>query len=248
VLINESAAQLLFGGPAVGRHFVIPAGPGIPGDRDVEVVGVVADSKYTSLRRAAPPTMFDYFARRTNMTMLGLTYAVRTDAPAGAIEAAIREAVSQAAPGIGITAFQTQRAQIDRTIGRERVFARLLSLFGLFALVLAAVGLHGVTSYGVARRTSEIGMRIALGATRGQVLTMIMRQVAGLAAAGLVAGIGAVLVSGPLLSSMLFGVVASDLPTIAAAAALMLTVVLFAGWIPARRAARIDPLAAIRED
>jgi predicted permease len=248
VVLNRTAADRLFGGAALGRHFTIPAPPGVTGDREVEVVGIVADTKYTSLRAAPPPTMFDYYARRTVQTLSGMTFMVRVDGSAAALERPIREAVARASKGVAATGYRTQADQIDRTIGRERVFARLLTLFGAFALALASFGLYGATAYAVARRTAEIGVRMALGARRGQVQRMILRQVAALAGTGLLVGVPLAVFTGRLLDSLLFGLTPSDPATIAAAAATLLAVVLIAGAVPARRAARIDPLSAIRTE
>jgi predicted permease len=248
VVLNRTAADRLFGGAALGRHFTIPAPPGLSGDRDVEVVGIVADTKYTSIRAATPPTMFDYYARRSVQTLTGMTFMVRADGNAAALERPIREAVARASKGVAATGYRTQADQIDRTIGRERVFARLLTLFGGFALALASFGLYAATAYAVARRTAEIGVRMALGARGGQVQWMILRQVAVLAGTGLVVGVPLALFTGRLLDSLLFGLTATDPPTIIAAAATMLAVVMIAGAVPARRAARIDPLSAIRTE
>lgn len=248
VVLNQTAADRLFGGAAIGRHFTIPAAPGLSGDRDVEVVGIVADTKYTSIRAATPPTMFDYYARRSVQTLTGMTFMVRVDGNPATLERPIREAVARASKGVAATAYRTQADQIDRTIGRERVFARLLTLFGGFALALAAVGLYGATAHSVARRTGEIGVRMALGAQRAQVQWLILRQVAVLAGIGLLFGVPAALFSGRLLNSLLFGLTSTDTVTVVAAGATMLAVVMIAGAMPARRAARIDPLTAIRTE
>jgi len=248
VVLNRTAAERLFGGAAVGRRFTIPAPPGGTVDRDVEVVGVVSDTKYTSLRAATPPTIFDYYARRSITTLIGMTFMVRADRPAAALERPLRDAVARASAGIAATAYRTQADQIAATIGRERIFARLLTLFGAFALLLAAMGLYGATAYTVERRASEIGVRIALGARRAQVLWMILRQVGVVAMIGLSIGIPTALAAATLLSTMLFGLTATDPATLTGAAATLLAVVLLAGLVPARRAARIDPLTAIRTD
>jgi len=248
VVLNRTAADRLFAGAALGRRFTIPAPPGGTGDRDVEVVGVVGDTKYTSVRAATPPTMFDYYARRTVQTLTGMTFMVRVDSNAAELERPIREAVARASKGVAATAYRMQADQIDRTIGRERVFARLLTLFGGFALALASFGLYGATAYAVARRTGEIGIRMALGASRGRVQRMILRQVALLAGSGLLVGVPLALFTGRLLDSLLFGLTPADPATLIAAAVTMLAVVMLAGAVPARRAARIDPLCAIRTE
>jgi ABC-type antimicrobial peptide transport system permease subunit len=128
------------------------------------------------------------------------------------------------------------------------VFTELLFLFGAFALLLASIGLHGVTSYSVSRRTGEIGVRLAVGARPAQVLWMVLRQVVALAGIGLLAGVPMALAAGPMVRSLLFGVAPTDAVAIAAAAVVMLTVAVTAGLLPARRAARLDALAALRAE
>jgi ABC-type antimicrobial peptide transport system permease subunit len=158
----------------------------------------------------------------------------------------IRDAVAAVDPNLPMTHLQTQQEQIEQSIGRERVLARLLTLFGAFALLLASLGLHGLTSYAVARRTSEIGIRLALGAQRSQVLWLVLRQVLTLAAAGLALGLPLAWAAGPLVGSYLFGVPSRDLLTMVLAGMVLTLVTLVAGWLPARPAARLDPLAALR--
>lgn len=250
IVVNQTASRQLFGGAALGQRVRIPAPPGADAgaDRDVEIVGVVADMAYTSLRAQPSPTIFDYYARHRASNLIGVTYMVRIERAPGSLERSIREAVAGVTPDIAVTAFRTQAEQIDQTIGRERVFARLLSLFGAFALLLASIGLHGVTSYAVARRTSEIGVRVALGARGDQIRWLIMRHVLWVALIGLAVGVPIAIAAGSLVKSMLFGLAAADPLTLAAAGATMLAVMLLAGWLPARRAARLDPLAAIRKE
>ena len=203
---------------------------------------------YTSVRATPPPTLFDHYARHAQESLTGLTFILRSDEPAAILERPLRAAVAQASPATGITGFRSQTAQIAQTLGRERVFARLLTLVGAFGLLLAAIGLHGITAYSVAQRTSEIGVRLALGATSGRVLWMVLRQVAGIALAGLAVGVPAALAAGPLLRSLLFGLGPADAPTLGIAAVTLLSISVLAGWIPARRAAALDPLTAIRRD
>jgi predicted permease len=247
VVLNETAARRLFQGPALGRELTIAAF-GDRSQRVARVVGIVADMHYTSVRSAPPPTLFDYYARHARESLTGLTFVVRSDQPAPLLERPLRAAVARASPVIGMTAFRSQTAQIAQTLGRERVFARLLTLVGAFGLLLAAIGLHGITAYSVAQRTSEIGVRLALGAPKGRVLWMVLRQVAGIALAGLAVGVPAALAAGPLLRALLFGLAPIDTPTLAIAAVTLLSISLLAGWIPARHAAALDPLMAIRRD
>jgi predicted permease len=237
VVLNRTAARQLFGSDA-------PIGARIRfGARDLEVAGIVADSKYDALRNAVEPTMLLSYLQQP---MGAMTVAVRSPVPPDALRTAIEAAVNEIDPSLPITGYKSQVEQIDQTIGRERVFTQLLTVFGGFALLLACVGLHGVTSYAVARRTPEIGIRLALGAQRSRVLWMVLRQVAILAAAGLAIGLPLTWLTGPVTSAFLFGLPARDPATIAAAAAVMVAVAVAAGLRPARRAARMEALAALR--
>lgn len=247
VVLNETAARRLFKGPPLGRELTIAASADHPA-RIARVVGIVADMHYTSVRTTPPATLFDYYTRHAQESLTGLTFVIRSDESAARLERPLREAVALASPTTGITAFRSQTAQIAQTLGRERVFARLLTLVGAFGLLLAAIGLHGIAAYSVAQRTSEIGVRIALGATRGHVLWMVLQQVAGIACAGLAAGVPIALAAAPLLRSLLFGLGPTDVATLGVASVTLLSISVLAGWIPARRAAALDPLTAIRRD
>jgi len=238
-VINETAAARYFqNGPALGGRIV-------NGSRTLTVVGIVADSKYDGLRNDVEPTMLHAYLQRPVGSM---TVAVRATVPATALRAAIEDALRDVDRNVPITQYKTQEEQIDQTIGRERVIASLLTAFGGFALMLACVGLHGVTSYSVARRTSEIGIRLALGAQRSQVLWLVLRQVVVLSAAGLAIGLPIAWISSPIMGSFLFGLDARDPLTIVVAAAIMVAVAIGAGLRPAKRAARLEALSALRSD
>ena len=245
VVINETAARKFFPGVSpVGQTFAIGSGlRGAP--RTVEVIGVVADARYESLRRATVPTFYDAYLQRPGGTYTTF-FAVRTHLAPAAIERSIREAVATVDGSLPVVRLETQQDKIARALGRERVLSRLLTIFGGFALLLASLGLHGITSYSVTRRTSEIGIRLALGAQRRQVLWLILRQVFVLAAAGLAMGLPLASAASPLAGAYLFGVPPRDPVTTVTAAAILIVVALVAGWLPARRAARMDPLDALR--
>ena len=239
-VINEAAARKYFAESLpIGRRFRM-------GTREIEIVGVAADSRYSGLRGAVEPTFFDPFLQRAASGAMNV--AIRTAGPVAGLESAIRDTVRTVRPDVPIAEIRSQVDQIEQTIGREHLVMRLLGAFGAFALVLASIGLYGVTSYAVARRSSEIGIRMALGARRGQVLWLILRQVLGLALAGLALGIPAAWFTSPLLASFLFGLEPRDGISIAAAAMLMLVVALGAGLVPARRAARLEALVALRQE
>ena len=243
-VINETAARRHFGGGSpIGRTFRV--GSGRTTTRTLEVVGVVADARYESLRNATAPTFYDSYMQRPGGTYTTF-FAVRTMVPALSLERSIKDAVAAVDPGLPIVRLETQQQKIDRALGRERVLSRLLTLFGAFALLLASLGLHGLTSYAVARRTSEIGIRLALGAQRSQVLWLILRQVLWLAVAGVALGLPLAWAGGPLVGAYLYGVAPRDAWTIAMSACVLTAVAMLAGWMPARRAARMDPLGALR--
>jgi ABC-type antimicrobial peptide transport system permease subunit len=147
-----------------------------------------------------------------------------------------------------VTSVKTQAADIDQTINQEIVFARLCSAFAILALVIACVGLYATMAYAVARRTSEIGLRMALGAGRGAVIWMVLREVCVLAAVGLAIGVPAALGTSRLIESFLFGVRPNDPRALALAAVILLTAAFVAGYGPARRASRVDPMVALRHE
>ena len=238
--LNETAARQLFGEASpVGRQFVV-------GSQTVEVVGVVSDSLYDRQRAAVRPTMFDSALQRPGFG--GHNVVIRSTVPVETLEPALRRALAETHRDLPVPVLKTQLAQMNELTIRERVFAQLLTIFGGFALLLAIIGLHGVTAYTVARRTSEIGVRMALGAQRRQVLWLIERQVVVLAIAGLVIGVPIALALAPLVGSLLFGVAPTDRLVIVASALVMLIAAISAGFLPARRAATIDPLKALRAE
>ena len=244
-VINETAARRYFpGGPAVGRTFTV-GGFTRGFSRTIEVVGVVADARYESLRRETAPTFYDSYLQRPGGTYTTF-FALRTAVPPATLDRSIRETIAAVDRSLPNVHLETQQQKIERALGPERVLSRLHTVFGGFALLLASLGLHGLTSYSVERRTSEIGIRIALGAQRSQVLWMILRQVLVLAGAGLALGLPLAWAAGPLVASYLFGVPPRDVAAIALSAGVLTMVALVAGWLPARRAARMDPLGALR--
>jgi predicted permease len=238
-VINETAARLYFGaGSPIGRHFMI-------GPRDVEVVGVAGDSKYEGLRAAIQPTALLSYLQWAPVEM---HVAVRAEVDPLALRRAIEQSLAAIDPRLPIAGFKTQNQQIEETIGRERVFTQILTVFGAFALVLACIGLHGVTSYSVARRTSEIGIRLALGAQRNQVVWLVLRQVVTLAIGGLAVGLPLAWLAEPAVRTFLFGLEPTDPATIAISAVVILAVTIAAGFVPARRAGRMAALAALRSE
>jgi ABC-type antimicrobial peptide transport system permease subunit len=239
VVINELAVAKYFGGESpIGRQFRI-------GRREVEIVGVARNTRYDALRNDTPPTVLWSYLNRP----VGSMYVVlRTAIPAATLRPAIEAAVKRVDPALPIAGFRTQTELIDSSIGKERVFAGLLTMFGGFALILACIGLHGVTSYSVARRTSEIGVRLALGAQRAHVLWLVLRQVVVLAVIGLAIGLPLAWAAGPVVGAYLFGVEPTDILIMTLSALVMFGVAVVAGALPARKASKLPALTAIRTE
>jgi ABC-type antimicrobial peptide transport system permease subunit len=173
-------------------------------------------------------------------------FEVRTAAaPAGAM-GSIREVGRQIDPNLPLTDVSTQIEQVEKRFQQERLFAQAYALFGTLALLLASIGLFGLMSYNVSRRTNEIGVRMALGAQPRDVLRLVMGESMLLVAIGAVVGVAAALASARLIATQLFGVPPTDLVALAAAIGIMGAVSAFAGFLPARRAARVDPMVALR--
>jgi len=160
----------------------------------------------------------------------------------------VREAVRRSDPRVPVSEIRSQTEDIDRTINQEITFAELCSGFAILALVIACVGLYGTVSYNVARRTGEIGIRMALGAERGRVVWMILREVCVLAAVGLAVSVPTALATSKLVESFLFGMKPNDPLSLALAVAILVGAALLAGYLPARKASRIDPMIALRNE
>ncbi len=215
-------------------------------DTEYEIVGICGDAKYSEIRGPVPPTF--YLPYMQSPELGAMTFEVKTAATQAGIVKAIREAVRSVDKDLPISDVRTQTQQIEATISNERAFAALSAGLGLLALILAAVGIYGVIAYAVARRTGEIGIRMALGAQRGRVLRMILRESLLLAVAGIVAGIMAAAGLARYVAAMLYGLKPYDPITITGVVLVMLGVALFAAWWPARRASRLDPMAALRHE
>jgi len=235
-VVNETAERQAFGGRAVGRTLRV-------GGREMRVVGVVADTRYRTLRAEAPPTFFDPWVQRSQV--YALHYVMRSDVPLPALELAVREAVARVDPRLPVTDLRSQSEEIRRSAARERVLARVLSVFAGFALLLACIGLHGITAFAVSRRTSEMGIRLALGAEPRGIVGLVLREVLALTGAGVALGLGAAYLLGPVVEAYLFGVAATDPLTTLGTAAAMAAVATVAAWLPAWRASRVDPMAAL---
>jgi predicted permease len=213
----------------------------------IEIVGVAADAKYTTLRDEIKPTIYMPWSQELRFAGYMAFEARATGDPSALISAA-RESVRNVESNLPVSNIKTQIEQSDETLGAERIFARLLGFFGALAMLLAGVGLYGVLAYAVAQRTQEIGVRVALGAQTGDVLRLVIGQGMSLALLGVIAGLGGALGLTRLMRTLLYGVGPADPLTFAVIAVLLLLVALLACWIPARRAAKVDPLIALRSE
>ena len=243
VVINDAAARKYFPRESpIGQHF----GQRFETTGDMEIVGVVKDAKYNSIRDEAPPTMYVPYKQQP---LLGnMTFELRTAGDPAAAVAAVRDVLRRIDPNLPILKVSTQTEQIEQRFAQEKVFAQAYALFGGLAVLLASIGLFGLMSYSVARRTNEIGIRMALGANREDVVGMVMRESLLLVALGVVIGTAAALGAGRFVASLLFNLAATDPTTIAASAVVMIAVSLLAGYLPARTASRVDPMVALRDE
>ncbi len=242
-VVNASFAKRVFGNQvAVGRRFGRGSDPGTP--TNIEIIGVVNDTRYESLRDRIPDQVFVPFAQNSNNT--AWTYVRTTRDAAGAFRE-IRAAVRDLEPNLPLTNVKTLDAQLDESLAGERMIATLSSVFGALATLLALIGVYGVMAYMVARRSREIGIRMALGAGAGNVLWLVMREVLAVVAAGIAVAVPAALALSRLVESQLYGIQPNDPASLALATFLLAAVASLAGFIPARRAAASDPVRALRE-
>jgi predicted permease len=242
-IVNESYATHYFGARSpIGRHIGFGTNPGTK--TPIEIIGIVKDSKYTGVRDEIPRQVF--FAFMENDTVGGAVMYVSTTNQPDAAFGAIRQVVRQLDPNIPIYNLRTLDHQIDQSLLNDRLIATLSTAFGALATILAVIGLYGVMAYTVARRTREIGVRMALGAVPGDVVWLVMREVLLLVGTGLVLGLMASWGLNRFVSSQLFGVTGGDPATIAAACVVLALVAALAGYIPARRATRVSPVLALR--
>jgi predicted permease len=235
------ARRFLAGGSPIGRRFSFEPSK----SADMTIVGVVGDTRYGEMREDPPPTIYVPYAQHLDILEF-MTFEVRTTSDPRNAFTAVRQVVQNLDRSLPIRDVITQTEQIDQATFQERLFARLSAFFALLALVLACVGLYGITSYAVARRTNEIGIRMALGAERTRILGMVLRDALALAGLGVVIGVPVAVASSRLIAAMLYGLKASDPLTIMAATALLAAVAILAGYLPARRASKVDPMVALR--
>jgi len=243
VIINQKFAKRFFGnGNPVGHYVGFGGDPGTK--TDMEIVGVIKDIKYTNLRDEVPIQMFiPYLASRY---VGGMTVYVRTSLNPVQAFSALRSEVRRMDSNLPIYGIRTMDEQVENSLLIERLIAGLSSIFGCLATLLAMVGLYGVMAYTVERRTREIGIRMALGAFHHDVIWLVMREVVLLVAIGIVAGLAAAFALTHYVQSQLYGVTRNDPLTIALATVALALVACVAGYVPALRASRTDPMHALR--
>jgi ABC-type antimicrobial peptide transport system permease subunit len=213
----------------------------------MEIVGVSKSARYGGLTGDIPPVVYfpyDQGYPEPNE----MVYALRTSGDPLLYVNAVRETVRQANTRVPVSDIRTQTADIDQTINQQITFARLCSGFAILATVIACIGLYGAVSYNVVRRRAEIGIRMALGAQRGGVVRMVLREVLVLVAGGQVIGMAAALATSKFVAAFLYGMTPNDPLTLALGSMTLLSAALLAGYLPARHASRIDPMAALRHD
>jgi predicted permease len=249
VIVNESAARHFFGTVnAVGKTVGVHLRPEIPGagPEPCEVIGVVKDAKYARIDERPVRTLYLASAQDTNPAP-NIGFELRSNGPVERLIPSIRAAIAGVNRDASLE-FRNFEIQVDDSLLRPRVVALLSTAFGVLALLLAMVGLYGVTSYAVARRKGEIGIRMALGQQQKSVTWLMLRDVLVLLAIGIVVGLAASLASGRLVASLLYGIRPSDPVQLAGAVLILAAATVTAAYLPARRAARLDPMVALREE
>jgi predicted permease len=241
-IISETMASRVFPNKSpLGQRFSI--GGSI--NAEMEVVGVVKDARYTTLTEETPSMAYYPYAQRPQPLR---NLVVRISGQPERVIGSIRQAIKQVNPNVPIDEVETLSDHIGRSLVQQRLIAQLASFFGLLALLLTCIGLYGLMSYAVARRTKEIGIRIALGAGKANVLWLILREVLILSVIGIVVGLVGALLTTKTATALLFGLKPNDPLTMGLATSLLLIVAIVAGYLPARRAARVDPMSALREE
>ncbi len=239
VIVNDRFARYFFGNEnPLGKRISVAS-------FEFEIVGVVGNARLTSLKETMSRTV--YYPAFTAL-LANQRLCVRAAGDTGALIAAIRNEVRRLDPNLPVYNIKSFADQIDESISRERLIALLSSFFGLFALLLAGLGLYGVMAYAVARRTREIGIRMALGAQAGNVLWLALRETLLLVSIGVAIGLPAALAATRLTRGMLFGLTENDPLTIALATLVMMAIAAMAGYLPARRAAQVDPMMVLRQE
>jgi predicted permease len=243
-IVNQAfARRFLNGANPVGRRFWVGPTPGEPAT-PFEIVGLVRDTKYEDLREEFPPVAYYASAQNTGSGP-AVQVVIRSNVPEAETVAAIKGTLNEVNPAITVR-FQGFKPMVEATLLRERLMATLSTFFGVLAMLLGCIGLYGILSYNVSSRTNEIGIRMALGAQRVHVFWLILREALLLVIAGVIAGLPVIFAVTRLASTLLFGLTPTDPISLMLATLLMLAVAMVAGYLPSRRASRVDPMVALR--
>ncbi len=246
IIINQAAAKMFFpGGDALGKTL---ADTDDKKETAYTIVGVVGDAKYSSLRQPAPPTVYSTIGYFKDFKKPSFTAMVRYTGPVAPLAAAIRSILASTSPDIPAPEFRTMESFIDNSIAAERVMALLSIFFGISALLVTGIGLYGVLAYATARRTSEIGIRMALGAARQQVIGLVFRENLWVALSGCAAGLLAAMLASRALTSFLYGTSPRDPSVLICSVAVLCLIAALASVLPAIRAASVDPIKALRSE
>ena len=246
LIVDRKFAERYFPGEsAVGHHFLFGPGTTDPSKPLPTIIGVVEVARVSGLEN---PEGLPYVYFSVSVSRGGLSIELRTKRSFNEIMPLIRAAVREVDPALPIYQERTMQMQLDDAAANRRGILWLLGAFAGIALILSAVGIYGMLAYDVTQRTKEIGIRGAIGATRGQIIALILKQSLWKAGVGLVLGLGGALFLGRYLSSLLYDVKPTDPVILAGMTLLLLLVTLVASWLPARRAARVDPLVALRHE
>ena len=244
-IVNQALVRKFFPhSNPIGKRFFRALGD--KPTRLIEIVGVCADVRYGDMRQPTPPVHFDLDIQ--SPIDGPMTYVIRSPLQSSALIPSLRRALRQINPDLALNHIRTQKQQIDASMQQERMFASLTAGFGVLALALACVGIYGIMAYTVSQRTNEIGIRFALGAARAQIRAMVLREAAWLAAAGVIVGLGSAIFIMRLVQSLLYGLKPGDPLSLTTSALLLLAIAVVAGWIPAARASRVEPIEALRHD
>ncbi len=240
-ILNELAAHRFFPHTnPIGAYIVLEK-------KATRIIGIVGNAKYMNLREPDPLTLYLPYTQSTK-GVPSLSFVIKTKNGPAAIYPAFRAALHEIAPDIPIGVVESMQEQVDDSLGRERLMASLSVFFAVLALLLTSIGLYGILSYAVARRSGEIGLRMALGARRGNVIWLVLHETIGHIAIGLAAGILAVLAMSRLIKSLLYGIVPNDPGNLVLAVLILTAVAMLAAYLPAWRASRLDPMLALREE
>lgn len=246
-IINQALARHYFPNQyPIGRRFDMGDGPDGKTKVFYTIIGVCGDTLYSSVRQPVKLLHFELY--RQNDDAYGGTYLLSTTLPTNTLIPTLRQVVQRIDPDIPLTNIRTQEEQIDADLQQERLFASLTTGFGILALLLACVGIYGIMSYTVTQRTNEIGIRLALGAPRATVRAMVLRESTFLASAGVLTGLVVTMTLVRLVKTMLYGLQPLDPTSLVATALILLVVALAAGYIPAARASRVEPIKALRHE